>query len=57
MFVRTGPTAFEVRPVKMGNVVLNQTEILEGLKPGEMIVVQGAFHLKSIIAGKELVEE
>jgi len=57
VFVRKNPTAFEVRTVKTGNIVLNQTEILEGLKPGEMIVVQGAFHLKSIIAGKELGEE
>jgi len=57
VFVRKNPTAFEVRPVRTGNIVLNQTEILEGLKPGEMIVVQGAFHLKSIVAGKELGEE
>ncbi|MBI1790775.1 MAG: efflux RND transporter periplasmic adaptor subunit [Acidobacteria bacterium] len=57
VFVRTGPTWFEVRAVKSGNTVLNQTEIVDGLKPGEPVVVQGAFHLKSIVAGKQLGEE
>lgn len=57
VFVRKSPTTFEARTVTIGNTVLNQTEILEGLKPDEPIVVQGAFHLKSIIAGKKLGEE
>jgi cobalt-zinc-cadmium efflux system membrane fusion protein len=30
---------------------------VSGLKPGEPIVTQGAFHLKSILAGGELGEE
>jgi len=54
VFVSKGPTAFEVRTVKSGNTVQSQTEIAEGLSAGEPIVVQGAFHLKSIVAGKEL---
>lgn len=57
VFVSKGPTAFEVRTVKSGNTVQSQTEIAEGLSAGEPIVVQGAFHLKSIVAGKELGEE
>ncbi len=57
VFVSKGPTAFEVRTVKIGNTVQSQTEIVEGLSAGEPIVVQGAFHLKSIVAGKELDEE
>ncbi len=57
VFVRKSPTSFEVRAVKIGNTVVNQVEILEGLKPDEPIVVQGAFHLKSIIAGKVLGED
>lgn len=57
VFVSKGPTAFEVRTVKTGNTVQSRTEILEGLSAGEPIVVQGAFHLKSIVAGKELGEE
>jgi cobalt-zinc-cadmium efflux system membrane fusion protein len=57
VFVSKGPTAFEVRTVKTGNTVQSRTEIVEGLSAGEPIVVQGAFHLKSIVAGKELGEE
>jgi cobalt-zinc-cadmium efflux system membrane fusion protein len=57
IFVSKGPTAFEVRTVKTGNTVQGQTEIVEGLAAGEPIVIQGAFHLKSIVAGKELGEE
>ena len=57
VFVSKGPTNFEVRTVKVGNTVQSQTEIVEGLSAGEPIVVQGAFHLKSIVAGKELGEE
>lgn len=57
VFVSKGPTAFEVRTVKTGNTVQSRTEIVEGLSEGEPIVVQGAFHLKSIVAGKELGEE
>lgn len=57
VFVSKGPTHFEMRAVKTGNTVQAQTEITEGLAAGEPIVVQGAFHLKSIVAGKELGEE
>jgi cobalt-zinc-cadmium efflux system membrane fusion protein len=57
VFVSKGPTAFEVRTVKIGNTVQSQTEVIDGLSAGEPIVVQGAFHLKSIVAGKELGEE
>jgi len=57
VFVSKGPTEFETRTVKTGNSVGEQVEILEGLKLGESIVVQGAFHLKSIVAGKGLGEE
>lgn len=57
VFVSKGPTTFEVRTVKAGNTVQSQTEIAEGLSAGEPIVVQGAFHLKSIVAAKELGEE
>jgi cobalt-zinc-cadmium efflux system membrane fusion protein len=57
VFVSKGPTVFEARTVKVGNTVQSQTEIIEGLSAGEPIVIQGAFHLKSIVAGKELGEE
>jgi cobalt-zinc-cadmium efflux system membrane fusion protein len=51
VFVRRSPTQFEKREVDRGVAVNGLTEIVRGLKSGEPVVVQGAFHLKSIIAG------
>ena len=57
VFIRRSATQFEKRGVEKGVTVNNQTEIVSGLKPGEPIVTQGAFHLKSILAGGELGED
>jgi cobalt-zinc-cadmium efflux system membrane fusion protein len=57
VFIRRSQTQFEKREVEKGITVNNQTEIVSGLKPGEPIVTQGAFHLKSILAGGELGED
>jgi cobalt-zinc-cadmium efflux system membrane fusion protein len=57
VFIRHSATQFEKREVEKGVTVNNQTEIVSGLKPGEPIVTQGAFHLKSILASGELGED
>jgi cobalt-zinc-cadmium efflux system membrane fusion protein len=57
VFIRRSQTQFEKREVEKGVTVNNQTEIVSGLKPGEPVVTQGAFHLKSILAGGELGED
>jgi membrane fusion protein, heavy metal efflux system len=57
VFIRHSPTQFEKREAEKGVTVNNQTEIVRGLKPGEPVVTQGAFHLKSILAGGELGED
>jgi membrane fusion protein, heavy metal efflux system len=57
VFVRTSQTKFEVRGVELGTQVKEQVEIISGLKEGEPVVTQGAFHLKSVLAGKELGED
>jgi membrane fusion protein, heavy metal efflux system len=57
VFIRLSQTQFEKREVDKGVTVNNQTEIVTGLKPGEPVVTQGAFHLKSILAGGELGED
>jgi len=57
VFVRRSEDTFEKREVEKGVTVKDQVEIVSGLKPGEPIVTQGAFHLKSILAGGELGEE
>ena len=57
VFVRKSETEFEARQVEVGNTVSGLVEIVSGLSEGEPVVIEGAFHLKSIIAGKELGEE
>ena len=57
LFIQKAETSFEMRPVKTGNTVNGQLEIVSGVSAGEKIVTQGAFHLKSILAGKDLGEE
>ncbi len=57
VFVKIGPTKFTAREVGLGKVIINETEIVSGLKAGEPVVVNGSFHLKSIIRGKQLGEE
>jgi cobalt-zinc-cadmium efflux system membrane fusion protein len=57
VFVQRGATQFEAREIRPGKTVSGQVEVLSGLREGEPVVVAGAFHLKGIIAGKELGEE
>jgi cobalt-zinc-cadmium efflux system membrane fusion protein len=57
VFVRRTDTSFEARRVQTGNSVSGAVEVVSGLREGEPIVIEGAFHLKSIIAGQELGED
>ncbi len=57
VFIRTSQTQFEKLEVEKGVTVNNLTEIVSGLKPGDQVVTQGAFHLKSILASGELGED
>ena len=57
VFIRHSQTQFEKREVEKGVTVNNLTEIVSGVKQGEPVVTQGAFHLKSILAGGELGED
>ncbi len=57
VFVQRATAQFEAREIKPGKTVSGQVEVLSGLREGEPVVVVGAFHLKSIVAGKELGEE
>jgi cobalt-zinc-cadmium efflux system membrane fusion protein len=57
VFVQRGPTRFEAREITTGGTVDGVVEVLAGLKDGEPIVTVGSFHLKSIVAGKDLGEE
>jgi len=57
VFVQTAPTKFMAREVGLGKVINNETEVVSGLRAGEPIVVNGSFHLKSIVRSKQLGEE
>jgi multidrug efflux pump subunit AcrA (membrane-fusion protein) len=47
VFVRTQQTQFRPREVTTSQAADTHTEVLEGLRPGEEVVVKGAFLLKS----------
>jgi multidrug efflux pump subunit AcrA (membrane-fusion protein) len=53
-----GERTFVIRPVKLGREALGRQVIAEGLKPGDRVVVAGAFLLKSeLILQNETEEE
>jgi cobalt-zinc-cadmium efflux system membrane fusion protein len=47
VFVRTAADRFAIRPVRVGETAGGRTPVIEGLKPGEQVVVRGSFVLKS----------
>jgi membrane fusion protein, heavy metal efflux system len=47
VFLPTGQDTFEMRPVGRGRDLGTEIEIVSGLKPGERVVVDGAFLLKA----------
>ena len=57
VFVDIGEDTFEIRSIQEGRRVDGQVEILDGLRPGERIAVEGAFVLKSERLKAELVGE
>jgi cobalt-zinc-cadmium efflux system membrane fusion protein len=57
VFVRKDARRFEARDITPGRTVAGVVEVANGLKAGEQVVKQGAFHLKSVLVGKELGEE
>ena len=50
VFVRTAPDLFEVRPVKVGARDAEMVDVLAGVTPGEEIVTDGAFLLKTQVS-------
>ncbi|OFV97301.1 MAG: efflux transporter periplasmic adaptor subunit [Acidobacteria bacterium RIFCSPLOWO2_02_FULL_61_28] len=57
VFIRESEQKFEVREVQVGRVVDEQTEIVAGLAEKELVVIQGAFHLKAVLMSKQLGED
>ncbi|HLA68342.1 MAG TPA: efflux RND transporter periplasmic adaptor subunit [Bacteroidota bacterium] len=57
VFVALNDTTFEQRVIQTGFETKTYTEILQGLKPGEVVVTKGIFYLKSELAKSSFVEE
>ncbi len=57
VFVAMSQNRFEARPVRLGRTVGSQTEILDGLRPGERIVTAGSYVLKSQLLKASTGEE
>jgi cobalt-zinc-cadmium efflux system membrane fusion protein len=56
VFVQLEPSRFQLRPVTLGLESNGYLSVKTGLKQGEMIVVEGAFHLNNERKRKELEE-
>lgn len=54
VFVRTGPGRFERREVAIGRIAGDLVEILGGLEPGDEVVTEGAFLLRSQASADQL---
>jgi cobalt-zinc-cadmium efflux system membrane fusion protein len=57
LFVQTEPGVFVRHFVETGHTFEGFTEILSGVRPGDLIVTEGSFVLKSEFAKASLVEE
>lgn len=57
VFVRIAADKFALRPVRIASQIGTQVPILEGLKPGEQVVVRGSFILKSELLKAEMEGE
>jgi cobalt-zinc-cadmium efflux system membrane fusion protein len=47
VFVETQPNRFQMRPVQLGEAEAHVRPVISGLKAGERVVVDGAFHLNN----------
>jgi cobalt-zinc-cadmium efflux system membrane fusion protein len=57
VFVQSEPGLFVRRPVEVGHSFEGFTEILAGIKPGDVVVTEGSFVLKSEFAKASLTEK
>lgn len=57
VFVQEGDSKFQMRPVELGRTSGSSVVIEAGLEPGEKVVTQGSFLLKSELLKGQLAEE
>jgi cobalt-zinc-cadmium efflux system membrane fusion protein len=56
-FVEESPGSYQARPLSLGRQTGGVVEVAEGLAPGERVVTDGAFALKSVLLKDELAGE
>lgn len=56
VFVQEGEDSFEMRGVSLGQNSGDCVQVLEGLDPGDRVVTEGGFYLKSALLKEELGE-
>jgi cobalt-zinc-cadmium efflux system membrane fusion protein len=56
VFVQSAPDRFEARLVETGSTLDSQVRVLEGLRAGERVVVEGSYVLKSQLLRSSLEE-
>ena len=49
VFAQTGSTVFQRRDVQLGATAAGRVAVIAGLEPGERVVTEGSFHLKSTL--------
>jgi membrane fusion protein, heavy metal efflux system len=55
VFVQTlKPTQYKLLPVTLGRTYQDKREVLQGLQPGDQIVLDGAFHVNNERKRKEM---
>lgn len=54
VFVQRDATHFEKRVVKLGEQSAKEAQVLSGLKPGERVITNGSFYLKSAVMREEI---
>ena len=57
VFVEAGEGRYERREVKLGATSRNAVEVIDGLKPGDMVVTDGSFLLKSELDKSNLADQ
>lgn len=57
VFVKTGRTEFTPRPIEPGREKEGRTEIKKGIKPGETVVIENAYLLKSEMMKSQMGED
>ena len=57
VFVRKAASSFDIRPVELGRMTETQVSVLDGIQPGENVVTEGSFLLKSELLKARMQEE